>query len=551
MGRDNSVSQQPPVVVTAVLIGAAAFVTALVGAQALVRLLKLGTLSGHMVEHMALLAVAAPITAGVLRGRFVDVAGGALVSATILQLSLIWLWHAPPVLTAAGSSTPLHVAMGLSLFVAGVLFWSAVYGVAQRSRWKSVLALLLTGKLFCLYAAILVFAPRVLYAGGEHSHHGGSVGIDLADQQLAGMIMITVCPLTYVAAGIALTVRWIYAIERNSSRKLPTQAGSCRSIGAVVAPFITLLGGCEGAQSALSPASPEADSAFQLTVVLFVGGAVIFLLVLLVLMLALIGTPRQRAAILGERIVVLGGIVFPVVVLTALLGYGFWLARAGEVARLGEQIIHIKGERWWWRVSYVDEQLGHIASANEIRLAAGRPVRILLTSDNVIHSFWVPALAGKVDMIPGRTNEIRFTPQKEGVYRGQCAEYCGGAHALMGLRAIVLSPEKYTEWLASVRRPPAEPKNEVERKGARSFMARCSGCHAVRGTLAGGVLGPDLTHLAARSTIGADVLPMSEAAIAAWITNNDDLKPGNLMPEYQHVSSDEVMGLTTYLGSLK
>ena len=220
-----------------------------------------------------------------------------------------------------------------------------------------------------------------------------------------------------------------------------------------ILPLTALLGGCEGVQSALSPASPEAQSTFDLTMVLFVGGAAIFLAVLAALGAALFAGERGRARVADVRIVVYGGIAFPIIVLTLLLGYGLWLARAGATPA-GVQEIALQGERWWWRVTYADARQGAIASANEIRLEAGRPVRIRLTSQDVIHSFWVPALSGKVDLIPGRINEISFTPSKPGVYRGQCAEYCGGAHALMGLRVVVMDVDDYAQWLA------ADPMNE-------------------------------------------------------------------------------------------
>ena len=402
--------------VRAFFLSAIALGASVAGARALGALLGLGPLALHMMEHMALLGVAAPVAAYASQKVPVRWSGPKLAAAAATQIALLWMWHLPPVFSAAGESSSLHLLMSGSLYAAGVWFWSAVQGIGARNRWQAVMALLLTGKLFCLFAAILVFSPRLLYGLGAHAHHGHTFG-GLADQQLAGLIMITVCPLTYVAAGIVITVRWIAAMERADHAALP--AGSMRrgfpSASFSILPLTALLGGCGGVQSALSPASPEAQSTFDLTMVLFVGGAAIFLAVLAALGAALFAGKRGRARVADERIVVYGGIVFPIVVLTLLLGYGLWLARAG--ATPGDvQEIALQGERWWWRVTYADARQQAIASANEIRLEAGRPVRIKLTSQDVIHSFWVPALSGKVDLIPGRINEISFTPSKPGVY---------------------------------------------------------------------------------------------------------------------------------------
>jgi cytochrome c oxidase subunit II len=215
------------------------------------------------------------------------------------------------------------------------------------------------------------------------------------------------------------------------------------------------------------------------------------------------------------------------------------------------QEIALQGERWWWRLTYADEQATAIVSANEIRVEVGRPVRIKLTSNNVIHSFWVPALAGKVDLIPGRTNEISFTPTKPGVYRGQCAEYCGGAHALMGLRVVVMETDEYARWRERVRRPSPPPVDPLIARGQQLFLDSCVGCHEVRGTGVGGRLGPDLTHVGSRAAIAAEALPMSKDNLARWIRENQRLKPGSLMPEYTSYAPEDLDALATYLASLK
>jgi cytochrome c oxidase subunit 2 len=529
--------------------------TSLIGARSLGPLLGLGPLSQHMLDHIALLGVAAPLSAWVLRTDLPQVTGQALAAAAALQIAMIWIWHLPPVFSASHASGSAFSIMTVSLFLAGLVFWCAIVGVAQRERWQAILGLLITGKLFCLFAAVLVFSPRLLYdlatTPRPHAHHGVQAAFSgLADQQLAGLIMIAVCPLTYVAAGIAIAARWFAALELAHPDR--SRAAVLRS-PALVASLAILLSGLRGAQSTLAPASLESEAALSLSWLLFIGGTAIFVLVMTLVGLAALGSNTVRARLAGDEAIVIGGVAFPAVVLSALLGYGLWLASADAAAtRDKAQEISVQGERWWWRVTYQGTDARGLASANEIRLSAGRPVRLSLTSPDVIHSFWVPALSGKVDLIPGRTNVLTFTPTKTGTYRGQCAEYCGGPHALMGLRVVVMEPEAHAEWLVAERRP-AQPlaENAHLARGRDVFMTACVACHAVRGTDAVGRLGPDLTHVASRGAIGAEVLPMNEQNLARWLVENERLKPNNLMPEFHHLADDDRSAVAAYVASLK
>lgn len=517
-------------------------------------LLKLGPLSQHMLNHIALLGVAAPLSAWTLRNLFPPVTGRVLATATIVQVVLIWVWHLPPVFDAAvHGSALLHAATVASLYGAGLMFWCAILSLADRRLWQAILALLVTGKLFCLFAAVLVFSPRVLYdvhlAHAAHAAHSPFSALD--DQQLAGLIMIAVCPLTYVAAGVAIAVRWLWALER----RYPDGARSAsvvRSHLIVALLLLSLLPGCSDVQSTLTTASPEADLALRLTWLLFIGGAVIFVLVMVLTAIAIIGGESFRTILSSTQAIAIGGIVFPTVVLSALLAYGLWLASAAAAPMNEEQEISVQGERWWWRVTYADPDTTTIAGANEIRVEVGKPVRLKLTSPDVIHSFWVPALAGKVDLIPGRTNELRFTATRAGTFRGQCAEYCGGPHALMALRVVAMEPTDYAAWIAAERRPATTPTDNTRAAhGQEIFRVHCVACHTVRGTGAAGRLGPDLTHVASRGAIGGEVLAMSEQNIARWLTDNDRLKPNNLMPEYRHLPADDVKAVAAYIASLK
>jgi cytochrome c oxidase subunit 2 len=295
----------------------------------------------------------------------------------------------------------------------------------------------------------------------------------------------------------------------------------------------------DGFQSALNPHSPEAAATAGLAWVLIIGAAVIFIAVMVLALLAL----RSRPAWLSQqRLVVWGGIAFPVVVLTVLLIYSAGVAPAHrEPVALRIEVV---GHQWWWRVRYLDAGGAlDFETANEIRLPVGRRVELALESADVLHSFWVPNLAGKLDMIPGRVNRLTFTPGTAAVFRGQCAEYCGGPHAQMALYVVTLSPEAFEQWTAQQRRPAAAAD--------RTFESRCAVCHTVRGTQAGGVLGPDLTHIGSRLSIGAGTLPADAAQLARWISSSQHIKPGNLMPAFSEFTGEELVALAGYLASLR
>jgi cytochrome c oxidase subunit 2 len=192
-----------------------------------------------------------------------------------------------------------------------------------------------------------------------------------------------------------------------------------------------------------------------------------------------------------------------------------------------------------------------VASANELRLPAGEPVELLLHANDVIHSFWVPNLAGKTDMIPGRVNRMVIQADRPGVYRGQCAEYCGLQHSLMSFDVIVLPRAEFDSWMARLAQPIGDPEAPELRRGRDLFLTLgCGTCHAIRG-FTGGRLGPDLTQLGARRTIAAGALPGGVGNIAAWIASAQHLKPGNLMPSYDQLAGPELRAVSAYLESLK
>jgi cytochrome c oxidase subunit 2 len=300
----------------------------------------------------------------------------------------------------------------------------------------------------------------------------------------------------------------------------------------------------DGIQSALSPAGPEGEVLAEMAWILFIGALLIFTAVMALALWSVFGH-RDRTARLSERgLIVGGGIVFTSVTLAALLVYSLVRGEAVQAPLDAAVRIEVTGEQWWWRVRYLDAQgRPDFETANEIRIPVGQPVLLELKSADVIHSFWVPALAGKLDMIPGRTNRLRLHASRAGEYRGQCAEYCGGPHAFMAFFVIAEQEEGFQQWAAR-QRSPAGRDNAL-------FARHCGACHAVRGTPAAGTRGPDLTHVGGRRTLGAALLPMNRGALAGWIASSQHLKPGNLMPSFQRLSGEELRELAAYLEGLQ
>lgn len=296
-------------------------------------------------------------------------------------------------------------------------------------------------------------------------------------------------------------------------------------------------------QSLLNPLGPAAGEIASLAWLLFAGGGAILALVVL---LALQAVFAPRAWLARPWFVVAGGVVLPVAVLSALLVYTVRPMRAmgGADARPAALEIEVTAHQWWWRVRYLGSQ-GQIdfETANEIRIPAGMPVQVHLRSADVIHSFWVPNLAGKVDMVPGRTTRIRLEADNPGTFRGQCAEYCGGPHARMALYVIAEEGARFETWRIA-QRTPATRSNEV-------FASRCAACHAIRGTGASGQLGPDLTHVASRLSLGAGTLRNDATTLSGWIASGQHVKPGNLMPSFEHLPARELQSVAVYLSGLQ
>lgn len=315
-----------------------------------------------------------------------------------------------------------------------------------------------------------------------------------------------------------------------------------------------LLAGCVGEQHVLQATGIEAQVIARMWWIMVAGAIVVLALVVAVLGYGLFRPPERRVHVAAGPLIFGGGVVLPVVALTALLSYTLYASSGLRGAHPDLPVeIEVIGRRWWWDVHYVGEDPArHFRTANELYLPTGSPTRIRVRSVDVIHSFWVPNLAGKIDLLPGRSNEIVLHPTTTGVSRGQCAEYCGAQHANMALHVLALEPEAYRAWLERQRQPAAEPAEPFTRLGREVFMrAACAYCHAVRGSHAGGLSGPDLTHVGSRRWIAAGMLPTTRGSLAGWIAHAQQIKPGNLMPSFAAFSGEELRALAAYMESLQ
>lgn len=249
----------------------------------------------------------------------------------------------------------------------------------------------------------------------------------------------------------------------------------------------------------------------------------------------------------GMRVILWLGAIGPTFLLTALLLFSLPRMQplsAGE----GDLRITVDGEQFWWRVRYVPAGRDAVETANEIRVPVGRTVLFELRSPDVIHSFWIPGLAGKVDMIPGRTNELVVRATETGVYRGVCAEFCGLSHARMAFDVVAMEPAAFDRWFEGA----ARAATGVSGPGRRLFEDYgCGGCHAIRGHVEGGPIGPDLTHFGARHSLGAGALPMTISAIASFIRNPAVSKPGARMPAFLMMPAADAEAIASYLAALR
>lgn len=306
-------------------------------------------------------------------------------------------------------------------------------------------------------------------------------------------------------------------------------------------------------QSALHPAGREAEVVADLFWWMAGAGFVIWALVVALAIYVSLPGRRSFSPRKTRWLILYGGAVLPTLLLAILLIYSLsLLPRLRDDADVDLRIA-VSGERWWWRVRYPQpDGEGWLELANEIRLPVGQRVEFVLSSPDVIHSFWIPALGGKVDMIPGRTTYLFLEAQRPGVFRGACAEYCGSSHAFMNFDVVAMPPAEFEQWLAAQAQPAAEPDSELTRRGRSAFLANgCGACHRVRGTQADGALGPDLTHVASRLSLGAGLLPTETETFRHWLQETEALKPGVRMPAFGVLPEEQLSAIAAYLSSLE
>ncbi|MCP3402082.1 MULTISPECIES: cytochrome c oxidase subunit II [unclassified Bradyrhizobium] len=326
-------------------------------------------------------------------------------------------------------------------------------------------------------------------------------------------------------------------------------------------PFALLpLAACAGRQSALAPQGLQSDEILRTFFIFLAIASVVWVAVVIVLIIGMLRRKRTTDQPLALHIPferVTGRVVLGLGLATLVIVLGLSIVSyAGQrtVFARDEHALTLKiiGHQWWWEVRYEDGNPDRsFVTANEIRIPTGQPVKVELESADVIHSFWVPSLTGKMDLITGQKNELQFTAKSAGIYRGQCAEFCGLQHAHMAFAVLALPPDEFGRWRDRENQSAHSPSDQLGKQGEQLFRARgCALCHTIRGTLAGGQLGPDLTHVGSRTTIAAGTLPMTTASLGAWIADPQHIKPGNYMPKMP-LQSGELIAILHYLEQLK
>lgn len=316
---------------------------------------------------------------------------------------------------------------------------------------------------------------------------------------------------------------------------------------------LVALTACAGPQSALVTAGRDAERIAGLWWWMAGGALLIWLAVVALSLYAIRGQRERHSERAANLLIIGGGALFPTVVLGGLLAYGLSLMPSLLALPPAEGLrVEVSGEQWWWRVRYHVPGREPIELANEVRLPVGRRVELTLSSPDVIHSLWIPSLAGKMDMIPGRVTRLPVEPTRTGVFRGACAEYCGDSHALMSLYAVVLEEDEFAAWLEHQATPARAATEAAAARGQRLFLENgCGACHTVRGTAAEGVVGPDLTHVGSRLSLAAGVLPTDPEAFARWIRSPEAIKPGAHMPAFGMLPDEQVRALAAYLEGLR
>ncbi|HZI99905.1 MAG TPA: cytochrome c oxidase subunit II [Gemmatimonadaceae bacterium] len=312
-------------------------------------------------------------------------------------------------------------------------------------------------------------------------------------------------------------------------------------------------------ESVFNPAGPQADRIAGMWWYMFSVSSAVWILVVIALLYAAWHGHRRDVADqsdetndrLRRRVSIAAGIT--VFILVGTLVYDVFTGEAlASLPRDNALRIRITGHQWWWEAEYIDPVPGnHITTANEIHIPVGEPVQIIGSSADVIHSFWIPDLAGKKDLIPGHATAMWLQADKPGIYRGQCAEFCGHQHAKMAVLVMAEPRSQFNTWYKTQQLPAAPPSDSMSRVGEKVFMSRgCPVCHTVGGTLALGRIGPPLTHIGSSYTLAAGTLKNTRGNLAGWIVDPQGIKPGVKMPP-NDLSGSELQAILSYLTSLK
>jgi len=344
-----------------------------------------------------------------------------------------------------------------------------------------------------------------------------------------------------------------------------------------VAPALLVpLVGCASVQSIRNTHGPASERIASLSWLM-----TITFLIVTVLMWALlaVAAKRRRGSLTehmpidiggGQAWIAIGGLAVPLIILTVVFVLGLQLLADFPIHGMHGDMMHggmsdtmladapkpdirIVGHQWWWEVQYLNGPLeGQFTTANEIHIPTHRAINIVLETGDVMHSFWVPALHGKVDLIPGHPNFLRVEASDTGNFQGQCAEFCGAQHAHMRILVVAQEPAAYDAWVEAQRMPGAQPTTQEALLGQHFFLSGpCAMCHQVRGTLAGGHVAPDLTHIGSRQYIASNSFPNNDAYLEAWITHAQSLKPEAKMPNLTQFDGVELRSLVAYLRQLQ
>jgi cytochrome c oxidase subunit II len=316
--------------------------------------------------------------------------------------------------------------------------------------------------------------------------------------------------------------------------------------------MVMLVTGCTGPLSALDPAGPAAAPVTMIWLVMFWASIASLLVVVALAIYAALAHSERRVQAPNRLLIIGGGIVWPGIVVIVLLGWGIHTGHTLLTVPSEERAfrVEVTGHQWWWEVRYPETPGGEtLYDANEIHIPTGRPVDVHVTSADVIHSFWVPRLGGKTDAIPGLSNVIRLVADAPGVYRGQCAEFCGAQHARMGFVVVAHAQEVLEERMAEMSGTAPEPAT-LERPGGQLFTAVCAECHSFDMRRGEPAVGPNLARVAERSHIGAGWIANDETALRRWLRHHQTLKPGNMMPEMGHLSDEAVEQVVEFLEAI-